>query len=71
LRRDPLLKRTTAIITLVRLHTHPLVGKARCAGTPKRWLISTGVPHRHIPLLDNDNPVAAADLRETYRIAAR
>jgi hypothetical protein len=39
----------------------PWSARARCAGTPKRWLISTGVPARHIPVLHNDNPSPGAD----------
>ena len=39
--RDPFLIRAAAIITLVGLHTHPLVDWRRCARVPKRWLIST------------------------------
>jgi len=71
LRRDTLLERPSAIITLVGLHTHPLVDWGRCAGTPKRWLISTAVPGRHSLLSVGDSPVLKEDHWETYRIVAR
>ena len=61
LSRDPLFERPAAIITLVRLHTHPPGRRRRCARSPNRWLISTGVPSRHSTIMGHDRRSSSAD----------